>query len=233
MEALGLPGDHIEVTGIPVEPEFEKPVDAAAVLSRHGLRPDRPTLLVAGGTLGLSPATAVVRRLLQLDLDFQAIVVCGKNTELQDEVTHLVRDRPDDFRVFGYTSEMPDFLGAATILLSKPGGMTTAEALARGLPMVILDPIGGQEERNSDVLLEAGAAVKCTEVTVVAHKLKKLLDNPARLQAMSENARALGRPSAARDIARIVLESPDRPHAKISKLREKALRRRIAATGGG
>jgi len=128
---------------------------------------------------------------------------------------------------------MPDFLGAATILLSKPGGMTTAEALARGLPMVILDPIGGQEERNSDVLLEAGAAVKCTEVTVVAHKLKKLLENPARLQAMSENARALGRPSAARDIARIVLESPDRPHAKISKLREKALRRRIAATGGG
>ena len=96
--------------------------------------------------------------------------------------------------------------------------------------MVILDPIGGQEERNADVLLEAGAAVKCTEVTLIAHKLKKLLENPERIRAMSENARALGRPSAARDIARLVLESPERPPAIISKLRAKALRKRIAAS---
>lgn len=233
MEALGLPADRIEVTGIPVEPEFLQPVDAAAVLTRHGLRPDRPTLLVAGGTLGLSPATAVVRRLLQLDRDFQAIIVCGKNEELRADVTQLVQDRPNDFRVLGFTNEMPDLMGAATMLLSKPGGMTTAEALARGLPMMILDPIGGQEERNSDVLLEAGAAVKCTEVTVITHKLRRLLDDPQRIKMMSDNARALGRPNAANDIARIVLESPDRKPAIISKLREKALRKRLASESGG
>ncbi len=232
MEALGLPGDRIEVTGIPVEPDFEREVDRVAVLKRHGLRTDRPTLLVAGGTLGLSPATAVVRRLLQLDRDFQAIIVCGKNEELRAEVAELVKDRPDDFRVYGYTSEMPDLMGAATLLLSKPGGMTTAEALARGLPMVILDPIGGQEERNSDVLLEAGAAVKCTEVTVVVHKLRRLLDDPERIRLMSKNARALGRPQAAKDIASIVLDSPERKPAVISKLREKALRKRIATETG-
>jgi len=233
MEALGLPGDRIEVTGIPVEPEFLQPVDAAAVLTRHGLRPDRPTLLVAGGTLGLSPATAVVRRLLQLDRDFQAIIVCGKNEELRADVTQLVRDRPNDFRVLGFTNEMPDLMGASTMLLSKPGGMTTAEALARGLPMMILDPIGGQEERNADVLLEAGAAVKCTEVTVITHKLRRLLDDPQRIKMMSDNARALGRPNAANEIARIVLESPDRKPAVISKLREKALRKRLASESGG
>ena len=99
--------------------------------------------------------------------------------------------------------------------------------------MMILDPIGGQEERNSDVLLEAGAAVKCTEVTLVEHKLRKLLDQPERLRAMSDNARALGRPNAAADIARIVLESKDRHPVIISKRREKVLRKRIAATGGG
>lgn len=233
MEALGLPSERIEVTGIPVEPEFLQPVDAAAVLTRHGLRPNRPTLLVAGGTLGLSPATAVVRRLLQLDRDFQAIIVCGKNEELRADVTQLVQDRPNDFRVLGFTNEMPDLMGAATMLLSKPGGMTTAEALARGLPMMILDPIGGQEERNSDVLLEAGAAVKCTEVTVITHKLRRLLDDPQRIKMMSDNARALGRPNAANDIARIVLESPDRKPAIISKLREKALRKRLASESGG
>ena len=231
MEALGLPADRIEVTGIPVEPEFGAPVDANAVLERHGLQPGRPTLLVAGGALGMSPATAVVRQLLQLDRDFQAIIVCGKNEEMQNEIVDLLKDRPADFRVFGYTKEMSDFMSVATILLSKPGGMTTAEAVACGLPMMILDPIGGQEERNADVLLEAGAAVKCTEVTLVAHKLRRLLDDPERLRQMSRNARSLGHPNAAAEISRIVLEEPDRRPVVISKLREKALRKRIAAAG--
>jgi len=229
MEALGLPGDRIEVSGIPVDPEFARPVDAGAVLLRHGLKPGRPTLLIAGGALGMSPASAVVRQVLQLDRDFQAIIVCGRNEEMLAEISALVKGRPDDFRVFGYTTEISDLMAAATILLSKPGGMTTAEALARGLPMVILDPIGGQEERNADVLLECGAALKCTELTLITHKLRLLLDDPEKLQRMSNNARTLGRPNAAADIARIVMESPSRKPAIISKLREKVLRKRIAA----
>ena len=233
MEGLGLPGDRIHVTGIPIEPEFARPVDRAAVLTRHSLDPVKPTLLVAGGALGLSPAIAVVRRLLQLQRDFQAIIVCGKNAGLQKDIEELTAGREDRFRVLGYTREMPDLLGAATLLLSKPGGLTTAEALARGLPIVVLDPIGGQEERNSDVLLEAGAAVKCTEVTVLNHKIGRLLDDPDRIAAMSENARRLGRPSAAADIARIVAESPACKPAIISRQREKALRTRLEAHKGG
>jgi processive 1,2-diacylglycerol beta-glucosyltransferase len=231
MEALGLPADRIEVTGIPVEPEFGASVDVNAVLERHGLEAGRPTVLVAGGALGMSPATAVVRQLLQVERDFQAIIVCGKNEEMQHEIVELLKDRPADFRVLGYTKDMADFMSVASILLSKPGGMTTAEAVACGLPMMILDPIGGQEERNADVLLEAGAAVKCTEVTLVAHKLRRLLDDPERLRQMSRNARNLGRPNAAAEIARIVLEEPERRPVIISKLREKALRKRIAAAG--
>ncbi len=219
-------------TGIPVEPEFSSPVDREAVLKRHGLDPAEPTLLVAGGTLGLSPATAVVRRLLQLDREFQAVIACGKNEELKKEIEALTSEQRDRFRVLGYTQEMPDLLGASTLLLSKPGGLTTAEALARGLPMVILDPIGGQEERNSDMLLEAGAAVKCTEVTILNHKLRRLLDDPTRIAAMSENARRLGRPDAADAIARIVLESPPRKPATISRLREKELRKRLEEDKG-
>ncbi len=232
MEGLGIPGDRIHVTGIPVEQEFAQPVDRAAVLKRHNLDPDKPTLLIAGGALGLSPAVAVVRRLMQLDRDFQAIIVCGKNEEMKNDVEELVAGRQDRFRVLGYTKEMPDLMGAATLLLSKPGGLTTAEALARGLPMVILDPIGGQEERNSDVLLEAGAAVKCTEVTVLNHKLRRLLDDPARIEAMRENARQLGRPNSSANIAEIVATSPERKPAIISRTREKALRKRIEKQQG-
>jgi processive 1,2-diacylglycerol beta-glucosyltransferase len=232
MEGLGLPGDRIHVTGIPVGPEFMTPVDRGEVLRRYDLDPAQPTLLVAGGALGLSPASAVVRRLLQLDRKFQAIIACGKNDELKREIEMLTSEQRDRFRVLGYTREMPDLLGAATLLLSKPGGMTTAESLARGLPMVILDPIGGQEERNSDVLLEAGAAVKCTEVTVLNHKLYRLLDDPERIAAMRENARRLGRPDAAEAIARIVTESPPRSPATISRLREKELRKRFEEDKG-
>lgn len=232
MEGLGIPGDRIHVTGIPVEQEFAQPVDRAAVLKRHNLDPDKPTLLIAGGALGLSPAVAVVRRLMQLDRDFQAIIVCGKNEEMKNDVEELVAGRQDRFRVLGYTKEMPDLMGAATLLLSKPGGLTTAEALARGLPMVILDPIGGQEERNSDVLLEAGAAVKCTEVTVLNHKLRRLLDDPTRIEAMRENARQLGRPNSSANIAEIVATSPERKPAIISRTREKALRKRIEKQQG-
>jgi processive 1,2-diacylglycerol beta-glucosyltransferase len=232
MEGLGLPGDRIHVTGIPIERRFSFPLDREAVLARHSLDPAKPTLLLAGGTLGLSPAAAVVRRLLQLDREFQAIVVCGKNEELRKEIEAVTSEQKERFRVFGFTQEMPDLLGAATLLLSKPGGLTTAEALARGLPMVILDPIGGQEERNSDVLLEAGAAVKCTEVTVLNHKLRRLLDDPARIAAMSENARQLGRPDAADTIARIVMESPSCQPATISRLREKELRKRFEKDKG-
>jgi processive 1,2-diacylglycerol beta-glucosyltransferase len=227
MEALGLPADRIEATGIPVESAFAAPVDREAVLRRHGLDPAKPMVLVAGGSLGLSPATAVVRQLLQVKRDFQAVVVCGKNEEMQASVRALISGREADFRVFGYTCEMADFMGAASVLMSKPGGMTTAEALARGVPMMILDPIGGQEERNSDVLLEAGAALKCSEVTLVGHKLRRLLDEPGLRERMAANARALGRPHAAAEIARIVLESPERKPVVISKLREKVLRKRV------
>lgn len=227
MEGLGLPGDRISATGIPVEPGFAQEVDRGAVLRRHGLDPAKPMVLVAGGSLGLSPATAVVRQLLHVKSEFQTVVVCGRNKELEAGVRALTVGREADFRVFGYTGEMADFMGAASVLMSKPGGMTTAEALARGLPMLILDPIGGQEERNSDVLLEAGAALKCSELTLVGHKLRRLLDEPGLREKMSANASALGRPRAAGEIARIVLEGPERKPVVISKLREKVLRKRV------
>jgi len=226
MEGLGLPRDRIHVTGIPIDPVFAEPADPVAVLSGMGLDPSVPTLLVTGGALGLSPATAVVKRLLQLDRKFQAIVVCGRNEEVRTEVQALTAG-VDHFRVLGYTDKMHELMASSTLLLSKPGGLTTAETLACGLPMVILDPIGGQEERNSDVLLEAGAAVKCAEVTVLKHKLAALLDDPARIAAMSANARRLGKPNSATDLSRIAVEAEKREPAIISSKREKVLRKRI------
>jgi len=230
MEALGLPGDRITVSGIPIDPAFEQTVDRVAVLAKHGLSDDpaRPILLISGGTLGLSPAAAVVKRLQALDLPYQALVICGKNDDLHAQVTAMTSGDRDRFRIIGYTTEMRDLMAVATLILTKPGGLTTAEALASGLPMVILDPIGGQEERNADMLLENGAAIKCTEVTVLAHKLGTLLGDPDRLAAMRANCRRLGRPEAARTIADAVIYELQPEPRRISRKEEKKMRAAVA-----
>jgi processive 1,2-diacylglycerol beta-glucosyltransferase len=108
---------------------------------------------------------------------------------------------PVAFKVVGYTRAMDEHMAAADLLVGKPGGLTTSEALARGLPMVIVNPIPGQEERNADHLLEAGAAIRCNNLPALAWKLDQLLDDPERLAAMRANGRRLARPEAARDIA--------------------------------
>lgn len=227
MEALGLPGERVQVTGIPIDPSFADEMDLPALYTRFRLNPEIPVLLVAGGTLGLSPAAAVVRRLQRLELPFQAVIVCGKNQEMRSEIEALVEGDRERIRVLGFTTEMRELMAISTLLLSKPGGLTTAEALACGLPMVILDPIGGQEERNSDMLLENGAAVKCGEVTVLVHKLTALLSDPERLRAMSSNARRLGRPNAARDVVEHVMSGKYPSPKTISRREERDLRRSI------
>lgn len=227
MMALGLPGDRITVSGIPVDPDFDEPFDRSEFLARMGLSPEKPILLVVGGTLGLSPAAAVVKRLSDFELPFQAVVMCGRNEDLRRQLERELANDPERFRVLGYTTEMRKFLGVATLILTKPGGLTTAEALACGVPMVILDPIGGQEERNSDMLLENGAAVKCTEVTLLAHKLRGILGQPERLARMQEAARRLGRPDAAKVIAHAVLHEQQTEPRRISRKDEKRFREAI------
>ena len=108
-------------------------------------------------------------------------------------------------KVIGFTSEMHELMAAADLLVGKPGGLTTSEALAQGLALVVINPIPGQEERNADHLLEQGAAIRCNNLPVIAWKIDRLLDDPARLSTMQEAARRLGRPVAASEIADALL----------------------------
>ena len=114
-----------------------------------------------------------------------------------------------EFRVLGYVDNMPAWMGAADLLVSKPGGMTSAEAMASGLPMAIYDPIPGQEERNSDQLLEKGVAIKCNEISILGYKVDRLLADPGRLKAMHESARKMGRPRAAETVVQTLLSDPE------------------------
>src|SRR6516165_9931373 len=200
LEMLGLPTERLTVSGIPIDPEFATPIDRAATRIEYGLHPTRPTLLLSAGALGVGPAEFVVERLKQLRNKVQTLVVCGRSIETRDRVQRAVGDDNENFQVFGYTDRMPDLMKISDLFIGKPGGLTSAEALTSGLPMVIVSPIPGQEERNSDHLLEDGVAVKCNEMTTIPYKIDTLLGDPVRLEAMRCKAFAMSKPEAARTI---------------------------------
>lgn len=206
LEALGLPHERITVSGIPIDPIFAEPIDREATRVSYGLDPNKTTLLLSAGALGVSPTEMAVSRLMQLRHETQTIVVCGKNGEMQHRVEDIAGAGNPRFKILGYTDRMHELMKISDLFVGKPGGLTTSEALACGLPMAIIAPIPGQEERNSDHLLEDGVAVKCNEMTTLSYKIDKLLDQPERLAAMRLAAQSLGRPDAARTIARTLIE---------------------------
>ena len=205
LEALGLPGERVSVSGIPIDPVFAEPVDRAAVRASYGLHPAKTTLLLSAGALGVGPTELIVERLKHLRHDAQTIVVCGRSGEVKARVTAAVGAQAARFCVLGYSDRMHELTHISDLFIGKPGGLTTSEALACGLPMAVFSPIPGQEERNSDHLLEEGAAIRCNELTTLAFKIDRLLADPARLAAMRRAALALGRPHAARTIVETLL----------------------------
>lgn len=211
---LGFPPGRITVSGIPIDPVFGARKPAGPLREKHGLRAGLPVVLVSGGALGLSSAELMVRMLGRLRTPAQIAVVCGRNAALQEEVRRVVAetDAPHlHFHPMGYTNEMHEWMKLADLFIGKPGGLTTSEAMACGLPMVVFQPIPGQEERNSDHLLEGGAAVRCNQVTTLAFKVDRLLSDPPRLRGMRDAARALGRPDAARTVVETLLAADETP----------------------
>ena len=231
LEALGIPGERVTVSGIPIDPVFGESIDRDAVRCELGLDPRTTTLLLSAGALGVSPTEIAVGRLMQLKHETQTIVICGKNEEMQQRVTGIVGAGNSRFKILGYTNRMHDLMKISDLFVGKPGGLTTSESLACSLPMVIISPIPGQEERNSDHLLEDGAAVKCNEMTTFPYKIDKVLGEPGRLDAMRHNAQKLGRPGAAHTIARTLIED-NLPPLKLNAEAREAIANAHAASGG-
>jgi len=215
--ALGIPDERVTVSGIPVDPAYGQPVDRAAVLAKYRLDDQRPILLFSAGAVGGGPVRATVEQLMLLRNDAQCIVICGRNAELRNEIEALTVSQAEKFRILGFTTDMINLMRVATLFIGKPGGLTASEAMGAGVPMVINSPIPGQEERNSDYLLENGAAIKTNDLTTVAYKLDRLLDDPERLSGMRARARQIGRPDAAQTIVDLLLDHTALPPIEISK----------------
>ncbi|MHB1561495.1 MAG: MGDG synthase family glycosyltransferase, partial [Isosphaeraceae bacterium] len=201
LKALGIPEPLTTVTGIPIDPVFAARKDKGAMRRKHGLEADRFTILVSAGGFGVGPVGHMMKALGQLGHSARVVAVCGRNEALRAELAETVAAFPAtskvDFTLLGFTTEMDELMTAADLFVGKPGGLTTSEALAKGLPMVVINPIPGQEERNSDHLLEEGVAIRCNNLPALAYKIDRLLETPGKLERMAENARNLGKPGAA------------------------------------
>jgi processive 1,2-diacylglycerol beta-glucosyltransferase len=204
LEALGIPPSKITVSGLPIDPVFAKKKDKQEMRAKHGLAPDRTTILLSAGGFGVGSVGALVNSLLPLQHRAQIVAICGRNEELKKRLSRQAARARSDATVllkpFGYTQQMDELMAAADLVVGKPGGLTTSEALAKGLVFVIVNPIPGQEERNSDHLLESAVAVRCNNLRTLSYKLDRLLADPARLASMQANARKMGRPNAANEI---------------------------------
>jgi processive 1,2-diacylglycerol beta-glucosyltransferase len=201
----GVPRGDVTVSGIPIHPAFSRPVERAERLARQGLVGQRPVVLQLAGGFGVGPVEKLLAAILAVETPLEVAVVAGRNEELRGRLEAVEPPPRHRLKVFGFTREMHDLMAVADVVISKPGGLTSSEALACGAALAVVNPIPGQESRNSDFLLEHGAAIKINNVATLPDKLGRLLAEPERLAAMKENARRLGRPEAAFTVARAVL----------------------------
>lgn len=204
----GVARDVVTITGIPIHPVFAQAKEAKGCRERHGLSQDRPVVLLLAGGFGVGPIEQLFEAVLELERPVHVAVVCGKNEVLKKALSKVKLPGRHKATVLGFTREMDELMAAADIVVSKPGGLTTSEILARGAAMAIVNPIPGQESRNSDFLLENGAAIKINSAAVLPYKLGQLLCEVGggRLAALRKSAGALGHPRAAFDVAEAVLE---------------------------
>jgi processive 1,2-diacylglycerol beta-glucosyltransferase len=205
MRDRGLADTRIEVTGIPIMPAFGQPLDRAACAKALGLDPRRPTFLMMSGGFGVGAIDQLAARLLAIDADFQLIALAGKNAELLAKLEKLATAHPGRLLPQGFTRTIERVMACADLAITKPGGLTTSECLAMGLPMLVISPIPGQEERNADYLLEHGAALKAHDAAGLDYRVRMLLAEPARLANLRASAKGLGRPGAAAAVLRCVL----------------------------
>ena len=246
LENIGYPSEAITLSGIPIDPVFAEPRDRMTLRDCYGLRADQPVLLVSAGALGVSSAERIVEVLSCLTSPVQVVVICGKNEKLKQTVLKQINGIPEEcmqgcpgekgslkIRVLGYTGVMHDWMKLSDLYIGKPGGLTTAETLSCGLPMVIYEPIPGQEERNSDFLLESGVAVKCNQLTTMAYKVDLLLKDPERMAQMRQRALKLGHPDSAATVIHKLVDEFDSAAVTIPRLRKRdRVKRRIELIKG-
>jgi len=202
-----VPEENIKVYGIPIRTKFALRLDKNVLAQKMGLDPQLPTILIMGGGQGLGPIKSIVQSLLKIKMPSQILVLTGTNKKMYESLKKYEETSKKKILVFGYIKNVDELMELASLIITKPGGMTTAESLSKGLPMLIVDPIPGQEMRNTDFLIKNGIAVRVDENDDIVEEVEVLLKSPLRLAAMSNAAYGHAKPNATIDIINLILNN--------------------------
>ena len=202
----GVPAEKIKVYGIPIRSKFAVDFDKQEIAAKVGLNLDQPILLIMGGGQGLGPIKDTVKSLMKLTMDLQMIVISGTNKKLLTWLRKAASHSSQKILAYEFADNVEELMAISTAIVTKPGGMTTSESLAKGLPMIIINPIPGQEMRNTDFLLAKGIGIRIDKTSNIGEEIELLLKSPERLAAMRRSASENGKPNAAVDVARLILD---------------------------
>lgn len=206
MVRMGISEERVHAFGIPVSQRFLQKGESTAIRKELGLQNNRLTVLLMGGSLGFGHMRTVYQSLLESKRDIQILAVTGWNQKLKRQLESMSRGYGKETRIFGYTDRISDLMDISDILITKPGGMTVSEALVKQLPLLILSPIPGQEERNARFLINSGAAAQLHAQDDLDFVLRQIYDNPLRIQQMKDMAAYLARPYACEEIVTLMKE---------------------------
>ncbi len=213
MAKMGAPREKVHPYGIPVDESFYEKMDRAAVLKEQGLSPDKPTVLIMAGSFGVSNILRIYNNIIKVNLDFQIIVITGKNERLYEAFNKLIlrnsRQKPlrdvsvklkpkpsKPTKVLFFTNEVHKYMQISDLIITKPGGLTVSEALACNLPMAIFDAIPGPETENAEFLIDNNMAVKIQKGSACSETIYDLLSNQERLEEMRRSCSAFDKSSS-------------------------------------
>ena len=204
----GVDTEKVKAFGIPVEKSFLEHRDKNTVLNELGLSSDKLTVLLMGGSFGAGNIKETLEELLTIDRDFQILVIAGRNDHLKEKLSKMLDSTVHNKNIclLGYTNKMNDILASIDVLISKPGGLTTTEALLNDVPMIVPYCIPGQEEENLDFLTNCGAALRTTKKYSLPVLLKVLIDDPSRLDALRNNIKSIRKSDSAINISNLVVD---------------------------
>ncbi len=206
LAAKGVSVDKIKPLGIPIDPKFRDKSSRMQVAASIGLDPKLFTILIMGGGQGLGPIKSIVRELESLPYELQEIIVCGSNKKLYNSLKKKIRKCKKKIALLGYANNINELMDSSDILITKPGGITTAEAMAKKIPMIIIRPIPGQEASNTSYLISEKAALKAEKASEVKFLIKDLIENGHKLKNLSASASRIGKPASSLDIAKFILD---------------------------
>lgn len=204
MNKKGIPTEKILPIGIPIKKAFSHKIPKKEARKLLCIK-DKFTILMIMGSMGFGHMTKNLERIDELNTDFQILCVCGNNAKNFRDISERIWKK--DVYPYGFVNNVDVMMDAADLIITKPGGLTTSELLAKGLPAVIMNPIPGQEDRNMEFLVNSGAAIMATNTFPVDEALYELMNNRWRLELLEQSVRHIGKPDSTEKFCNFVLDT--------------------------